>query len=79
MCTHPQYLKILIERGVCRIPGYEFFKLTHEKLFAFGLLCCFEKEKMREANRRSCNTELCFPAVSKEWALLLRPPRISES
>lgn len=52
---------------------------TYHGVFTFGLMCCAGKEKMRMANRRSCNIELCFPAVSGKRALLLRTPRITES
>lgn len=34
---------------------------------------------MRVADRRTCDTELCFPAVSGKRALVFRTPRIFES
>lgn len=34
---------------------------------------------MTVVNRRSCNVELCFPAVTGKSALVLRIPRITES
>ena len=34
---------------------------------------------MRVVNRRSYNIELCFPAVTRKSALLLRNPRITQS
>lgn len=93
-CVHIPSLKILMERGVCRTPGYEFLRHTMEQLFAFGLMCCFGKEKKKVANgricsigfcfptvanRRICSVEFCFPTVSGTRALLLRTPRVSES
>lgn len=34
---------------------------------------------MTVVNRRSSNIELCFPAVTRKNALVLRIPRITES